>query len=81
MIHWQNIDRYAITACRGAQVECLGFPKAPVENIRNVRKETDSTGVVEVPAGNSAATRRNVSLEVKHCDSWLDGHGSAACCV
>ena len=43
----------------------------------NIRKETDSLGVVEVPAGKLWGDQTQCSLEVKHCHSWHDGHGSA----
>lgn len=44
----------------------------------NVRKETDSLGVVEVSADKLWVDQTQRSLEVKHCDSWHDGHGSTA---
>ena len=44
----------------------------------NIRKETDSLGVVEVPADKLWGDQAQRSLEVKHCDSWRDGHKSAA---
>jgi fumarate hydratase class II len=44
----------------------------------NIRKETDSLGVVEVPADKLWGDQTKRSLEVKHCHSWRDGHGSAA---
>ena len=43
-----------------------------------MRKETDSLGVVEVPADKLWGDKTQGSLEVKHCHSWHDGDGSTA---
>ena len=43
-----------------------------------IRTTIDSLGVVEVPADKLWGDKTQCSLEVKHCHSWHDGHGSAA---
>ncbi|HET6179321.1 MAG TPA: hypothetical protein VFE61_20500 [Candidatus Sulfotelmatobacter sp.] len=44
----------------------------------NIRKESDSLGVFELPADQLWGDQTQRSLEVKHCHSSRDGQGSAA---